>query len=85
MSDAAKIDDGSPAFPRPDLVNLNPQSEDYGTIYGSGGLTLRDWFAGQALIGMKIPPNCVAGSPSCDYAERAYRIADAMLAKRKRS
>lgn len=44
-----------------------------------GGMTLRDWFAGQAL-----------SSPAADYhlstlaARAAYELADAMLAERGR-
>lgn len=51
------------------------------TPIGHNGMTLRDWFAGQALAGdLAATPNCrpsIIGS-----AERAYAYADAMLAER---
>ena len=44
------------------------------------GITLRDWFAGQALIGMMA----YNGTKGCGYmANVAYEYADAMLAARE--
>jgi hypothetical protein len=48
-----------------------------------GGMTLRDWFAGQALAGM------LAGNPTESpneewFAGIAYTMADAMLVERER-
>ena len=44
------------------------------------GMTLRDWFASQALIGMMA----YNGTKGCGYmAKVAYEYADAMLAARK--
>lgn len=58
--------DGGPAFP----------SFDRGDSSDFEGMTLRDYFAGQALAGL-------TGNQSPDrYAEDAYCIADAMLAAR---
>ena len=45
--------------------------------YDYHGMTLRDWFAGQALSGL------VAQSDKKVVAQLAYKIADAMLAARK--
>jgi hypothetical protein len=62
-----------PAFPRSAL------GFDCDTPYGhQDGMTLRDWFAGQALVMAK------EGNPTCPQfeAEFAYKIADAMLAAR---
>lgn len=42
------------------------------------GMTLRDYFAGQALIGFTASSNW----PIDRYAEASYAIADAMLAER---
>jgi hypothetical protein len=44
------------------------------------GMTLRDWFAGQALTGLiaQTPHRCFAAG----FAHDAYCIADAMLAAR---
>ena len=47
---------------------------------GSSGMTLRDWFAGQALAGLMA-----SGPLACslaESAEEAYQNADAMLAVR---
>ena len=66
------MSDGGQAFPAIDLV-----CDGLGT--GSKGMTLRDWFAGQALAGLRVN----------DYekfenaARHAYEIADAMLAERE--
>ena len=68
-------DTGGPAFPHMTAVCHH----DY-----APGLTLRDWFAGQALVGM------LASAPVADrskpkhrgWAENAYLFADAMLAER---
>ena len=67
------IDGGGPAFP---TLFIEPK-------YGSGykGMTLRDYFAGQALAGI------MAGnytSNSLEWVQReAYALADAMLAARE--
>ena len=65
--------DGGPAFPH----------ETYNGIPVPGsGMTLRDWFAGQALAGFLARSN--DGSPS-ETALDAYDMADAMLAAREAS
>jgi len=50
------------------------------------GMTLRDWFAGQALAGLSTGaaftvPN---EAESAEAAQVAYRLADAMLAERSK-
>jgi hypothetical protein len=70
------INDGGPAFPK--------QSAD-GEWYE--GMSLRDWFAGQALVGL-----LASGHPSYNLADtdqnaqyaafRAYVMAEEMLAAR---
>lgn len=47
----------------------------------SPGMTLRDWFAGQAMAGAAY--NFANGQADA-AAEKAYRFADAMLAARER-
>ena len=69
----SKHDDGGPAFP----------SVDYGSI----GMSLRDWFAGQALAG--VIAACCQDTLNFEtreqlFARNAYAIADAMLAERAR-
>ena len=73
--------DGGPAFPSPmftrqaDGMPMSPQE------YGLGGMTLRDYFAGQVLAGALSDPTC---QPSpIELAKIAYRGADAMLAARE--
>lgn len=76
------IKDGGPAFPHDagDFDNPNP------------GMTLRDWFAGQAIQGIMrtIDEAARAGRlrgviPDQDtVALSAYQTADAMLAERKK-
>ncbi len=63
--------DGGPAFPVPDLAWLNGL-----------GMSLRDWFAGQAIIGLAEINVRATGFDSNLWAKNAYRIADAMLAER---
>lgn len=63
---------GGPAFPSGDFDKMQPMD----------GMTLRDYFAGQALMGVFV-------GPEFDYedaivAKRCYQIADAMLAEREK-
>jgi hypothetical protein len=73
-----QTNDGGPAFP-----SDHGHTPD-GTWNQSQGMSLRDWFAGQALAGMfrhKGWINTVDGDET-EAAARAYRIADAMIAAR---
>ena len=64
-------------------MNLKEIMEAGGPAIPTGsnyGMTLRDWFASQALIGMMA----YNGTKGCGYmAKVAYEYADAMLAARK--
>lgn len=73
----------------------NPQAFPHGdpTHGGDIGMTLRDWFAGQALAGFVAAPNdspygCVIGRhkkiPPEAISALAYELADAMLAEREK-
>jgi hypothetical protein len=70
------MNDGGSAFPisRPDWYE--------------GGMTLRDWFAGQALIAVSCRWGGTLGDIDNAAAQRsaeiAYRIADAMIAERSK-
>ena len=67
------INDGGPAFP---LINEHTHPT---TI--NNGMTLRDYFAGQALAGILVSPNFTEASTK-DIVERAFWFADAMLDER---
>lgn len=73
------IQDGGPAFPQNDLsgYGMGPAEKN------NGGMSLRDWFAGQALAGMLADPNIRGGDGLWPLvAGDAYKAADAMLAAR---
>ena len=81
--------DGGPAFPAPgDSIrhthNANGEVLWRPDVYA--GMSLRDWFAGQALVGMMVDPpaldNPQGGAWTTAYARDCYRLADAMLAER---
>ena len=78
--------DGGPAFPGPQPILLL----DPATMHGvekievhMNGMSLRDWFAGQALVGL-----CAAGHAikingrDTLHEVTAFMLADAMLAQR---
>jgi hypothetical protein len=63
------INDGGPAFP-----SSHP-------ICPEDGMTLRDWFASQALVGLIADPS--RDGSTDDRARYAYAYADAMLRARE--
>lgn len=71
--------DGGPAFPGAKLY-------DGEVDYRTAGMTLRDWFAGQALIGLAAYPGREGESngPEHKHAEVAYKFADATIAERSK-
>lgn len=73
MSD--NINDGGPAFPVPEAFYLGADE-----LFSSEcrGMSLRDWFAGQALIALYQTDR--SDFSTRQDADQAYRIADAMLA-----
>lgn len=70
-----QIEDGGPAFPCPIDADGGWYNKE------ANGMSLRDWFAGQALVGTLAFPQ-FQGSFS-DNAEDCYKWADAMIAARK--
>jgi hypothetical protein len=68
------INDGGPAFP------MSYAGSEVYTYPNQQGMTLRDWFAGQALVsmGVEYTDECHASVAQC-----AYRYADAMLRARE--
>jgi hypothetical protein len=74
MSDTKKIDDGGQVYPRYTRYDDGSGSCDW-------GMTLREYYAGQAMAGL-----CANGSkhiPTSAYAEAAVSFADALIAALK--
>ena len=63
---------GGPAFPCLDSADA----------FLDSGMTLRDYFAGQAIIGLIINPKTL--SEAVPFSARAYEIADNMLREREK-
>jgi hypothetical protein len=74
MSDT-KTNNGGPAFPL--SASTQPNGEYQWCEYG---MSLRDYFAGQALVGL-LSNEKRDGSIKC-YASDSYAFADAMIAAR---
>ena len=75
MTDTSKVPD-EPAFPIPDFHFPEGQVQP-----GHNGMTLRDYFAGQALAGIM---GCDDIVPLEVAAVESYRVADEMLKERAR-
>jgi hypothetical protein len=67
-----EISNGGPAFP------IIAGQKAY-----SNGMTLRDYFAGQALAALIVAPGLATKHDSDWFAQAAYMLADAMLAARE--
>ena len=70
-------DNGGPAFPNPALAD-----ENFHAPYDMSGMSLRDYFAGQAIAGFSATIGEVASPLWYKMADDAYTLADAMLAAR---
>lgn len=78
--------DGGPAFPSPEIRG----ADGTGFAEACYGMSLREWFAGQALpvifaqviSDLNRENGDQAGSPRDEIAQRAFAMADAMLAER---
>jgi hypothetical protein len=74
--------DGGNAFPH--AQRLWDNDAQSWAVHSVGGMTLRDWFAGQALAGFR--PNYTTSKfklTEISVAVYAYKFADAMLAARE--
>ncbi len=71
----ADIKNGGSAFPL-----LQPTDPNFRRV--ETGMSLRDWFAGQALIGLASNPAATRIKNNEEAAAAAYLVADAMLAAR---
>jgi hypothetical protein len=75
----SETNDGGPAFP----LNSPSGSPEY--MPARDGMSLRDWFAGQALAGLLANGNdWPTHGQVQDAAASAYALADAMLRARER-
>lgn len=77
MSD--RINDGGPAFPGEQ--GYDPE-DGWNKTWGAG-MSLRDYFAGQALAGLIADREWYDTETASTIAMRAYELADAMLAARE--
>lgn len=75
--------DGGPAFPSvPTLVDMNPGEM---IADGADGMTMLDYFAGQAMTGVIDAIGHEGMSPTPEYvSKRCYQLAAAMLDERER-
>lgn len=81
--------DGGPAFPMVFVCEEGSNTPNGDTVpkgerqqYIISGMSLRDWFAGQALVGMRFGFSS-QGYPAKRIASDCYEIADAMLITRQ--
>lgn len=77
MSETPKTNDGGPAFPQADLSGYGFGPAMRGDEYVTNGMSLRDWFAGQALAGRMARQS--------QYKSWSDAAADAMLLVRATS
>ena len=72
--------DGGPAFPCP-IISTPHGDVVWSWDNGGEGMSMRDWFAGQALAA-NIAYSLANGYSLTDAAEQSYLAADAMLKAR---
>lgn len=75
---ALKKNDGGPAFPR------GFDFEKFSNCIDVEGMTLRDWFAGQAIMGHSRKSDWYDFETGA-IAKNAYLLADAMIAERDKN
>ena len=80
----SKINNGGPVFPEPSVYlcarcRQGMEPDDFKSM------SLRDWYAGQALKGLLLADAqyCLCKT-EIGFAEKAYKLADAMIAERDR-
>lgn len=80
MNEQTKIDDGGSAFPI-----ATHSSEGFAGQYFDPGMTLRDYFAKEAMGALLILQNPKAFVDGDTVAENAYNMADSMLRERQKN
>jgi hypothetical protein len=77
------VHNGGPAFPRQAVPNTARVASEAGERYWGAqpGMTLRDWFAGQAITAQDLQI-AIEAPAAAIIARSAYVVADAMLAER---
>lgn len=91
---STKKNDGGAAFPVRGM-HVNPENPNSERFVSEYGMSLRDWFAGMALSGLAVNQEMLLGNhellehfgtSGIDklQANKAYRLADAMLAEREK-
>jgi hypothetical protein len=85
MSDDTKRDDGGPAFPRDAWITGRHDNNGDSLIPIQFGMSLRDYFAAQALVGiLQVDELRPCSEPEMEHlAKRVYQVADAMLRARR--
>jgi len=76
--------DGGAAFPEIETDREHGECEgdgDIGRTYSYGGMSLRDWFAGMALVGA-LSNEAIEERGFSGEAKAAYMMAEAMLKER---
>jgi hypothetical protein len=71
-----KVYDGGPAFPQERTLPCGSHEE-------CEGLSMRDYFAAQALTGICANQDNRMYGSSMEFARACYRLADAMIAARR--
>lgn len=84
-AEAGRVDDGGSAFPEifTDHKWSDKHSDYMQDTYSAGGMTLRDWFAGQALAGYMSLAAHPGAPDDTTLARYCYTAADAMIQARK--
>lgn len=76
-----------PAFPQAEqlsqIIDQGQHRIQTPFIPANSGMTLRDYFAGQALMSMLNTPAAISDATFSKAAELSYKFADAMLKARQ--
>lgn len=80
MSTPNTINDGGPAFPIPHDVQAGLKNGTFGILYRHTGMSLRAYFAGQAMQGLLTQPAEPEFGPR-HFAQAAVAAADALIAE----